>query len=480
MKEKSLKRNYLYNLIYKVVNVIIPFITAPYISRVLGADGVGKISYTESVVSYFVLFATMGIPIFGQREISYVQDKEQERSTVFWNTFSLQLVISLIICLIYFAFSYIWGGNLYYIFALNLIAVMFDISWFFQGIEEFGKLVLRSILVRILNAVFLFCFVKTKSDLTIYAVGIALFPLLGSLSLWKYLHRYISRPTLKNLNPFGYIKTVLSLFIPTIAIQIYTVFDKTMIGLITKNDFQNGYYEQATKITKIVISMITAMGAVMIPRVGYYLKNKSNKDVINLINKGYNYIWFLGLPVFVGIIVVAPNFVPWFFGEGYNEVIILLQILSALVLAICISNMTGYQYLIPTNQQSYLTASVVVGTIVNLVLNMILIRKYQAVGASIASVIAEMSVTICQIYLIRKQLPVWDILKLSKNYWIASAVMGLITAMINTRIQASIIGTMVLVACGAAIYFLILFILKDSFFINHSKQAYCKVKKFFR
>ncbi len=477
MKEKSLKRNYLYNVIYKVANVIIPFITAPYIARVLGADGVGKVSYTESVVSYFVLFATMGIPIFGQREISYVQDKTEERSIVFWNTFVLQFVISLIISLVYFAFSYIWGGNLYYIFALNIFAVMFDISWFFQGIEEFGKLVLRSILVRIVNVIFLFCFVKTKNDLTIYAVGIALFPLLGNLSLWKYLRRYINRPTIKNLNPFGNIKTVLSLFIPTIAIQIYTVFDKTMIGLITKNDFQNGYYEQATKITKIVISMITAMGAVMIPRVGYYLKNKSNKDVINLIKKGYNFIWFLGIPVFIGMIVVAPNFVPWFFGDGYNEVVILLQILSALVLAICISNMTGYQYLIPTNQQSFLTVSVVVGSIVNFALNLLLINKYQAVGASIASVIAEMAVTICQMYLIRNQLPVWDILKLSKNYCIAGAIMGLITAIISTRIKASIIGTVILVVCGAAIYFLTLFVMKDSFFVNHIRQVYCKVKK---
>ena len=177
------------------------------------------------------------------------------------------------------------------------------------------------------------------------------------------------------------------------------------------------------------------------------------------------------------MIVVAPNFVPWFFGDGYNEVVILLQILSALVLAICISNMTGYQYLIPTNQQSFLTVSVVVGSIVNFALNLLLINKYQAVGASIASVIAEMAVTICQMYLIRNQLPVWDILKLSKNYCIAGAIMGLITAIISTRIKASIIGTVILVVCGAAIYFLTLFVMKDSFFVNHIRQVYCKVKK---
>lgn len=147
-------------------------------------------------------------------------------------------------------------------------------------------------------------------------------------------------------------KIIISLFIPTIAIQIYTVLDKTMIGVITQDSFENGYYELAIKISKMVMAVVTALGTVMIPRIGYHFEQGETQRIRSLMYRGYRFVWFLGVPLCLGMIMVCGNFVPWFFGEGYEQVVPLLQILSFLILAIGINNVTGMQYMIPTKRQN--------------------------------------------------------------------------------------------------------------------------------
>ena len=254
MAKKSIKKNYIYNTCYQILMLLTPLITTPYISRVLGADGIGQVSYAESIVSYFVLFATLGISTYGQREISYVQDSKKDRSIVFWNTKFLQVVISSIVLGVYFSYLIVTkSGILYYILAVNILAVIFDVAWFFQGLEEFGKTVLRNVIFKFINIAYVFLVIKTKEDVLWYAFGLTFFALLSNISLWGYLPKYIQKISIKELSPFKSLPVVLSLFIPTIAIQVYTVLDKTMIGMITNSSFENGYYEQLW--TKLWISV---------------------------------------------------------------------------------------------------------------------------------------------------------------------------------------------------------------------------------
>lgn len=469
MQRKSVKLNYIYNVGYQILLLVVPMVAAPYLSRVLGPDGTGTASYVESIVAYFVLFATMGITTYGQREISYVQDDAGKRSAVFWNTKILEFISSTVAILLYVIFALLQKENsgLYLLLSLNLAAVFLNVTWFFQGMEEFGKTVTRNAIVKVLQLVYIFLSVRTKDDLPLYVLGLGLFTALGNLSLWAYLPKYISRVPRRELRPFKDIKVVWSLFVPTIAIQIYTVLDKTMIGVITGSSFENGYYEQAIKISKMLLAVVTALGTVMVPRIGSHFARSEMDEVRRLMYRGYRFVWFLGIPLCFGIVVTAGNFVPWFFGPGYEKVIPLLQILSLLILAIGINNVTGVQYFIPTKRQNLFTLTVIIGACTNFTLNMILIHYFQSIGAAIASVAAETVIAVVQLVIVRKELSPGRVLREGLHYYIAGIVMVLILWPVSRHLTPSILHTVMLAACGAVIYFLMLLIERDEFFLTN-------------
>ncbi len=477
MQRKNVKLNYIYNVSYQILLLAAPLLTAPYLSRVLEPDGVGTASYVESIVAYFTLFATMGISTYGQREISYVQDDTEKRSQVFWNTKVLGFCTSAVAAAVYVAFAALKQelSTLYLILSLNLAAVFFDITWFFQGMEEFGKTVTRNAAFKLLQLAYIFLFVKTKEDLPLYVMGLGLFTTLGNLSLWAYLPRYVRRVKLSELHPFRDVKVVWSLFIPTIAVQIYTVLDKTMIGMITGSSFENGYYEQAIKISKMLMSVVTALGTVMVPRVGSLFGKGEAFEVRRLMYRSYRFVWFLGIPLCFGVIMAAGNFVPWFFGPGYEKVIPLLQILSLLILAIGINNVTGVQYFIPTKRQNLFTLTVIIGACTNFVLNMILIRWIQSAGAAIASVAAETVIAVVQLVIVRKELPPGKVLSEGVHYFIAGAVMVLVLLPLCRRLSPSVLHTAMIVACGAATYFLTLLVERDEFLLANVRGVLKKL-----
>ena len=476
MRQKSIRKNYIYNALYQVLNIIAPLITAPYLSRALGADGVGTVSFAESVVSYFTLFAALGIASYGQREISYVQDDAYKRSVAFWNAKILEFCTSGIVLLIYIVFSLLRqeGAVIYFVLSLNIIAVFFDITWFFQGLEEFGKIVARNTVIRILNIIYIFLFIRDKEDIVLYVFGLVTFTLLSNLSLWTYLFKYVERISLSALRPFRDVKIVVSLFLPTIAVQIYTVLDKTMIGIITRSSFENGYYEQAVKISRMLLSIVTAMGPVVVPRVGYLFEKKDMQGIRRCMYRSYRFAWFLGLPICLGLILVAGNFVPWFFGAGYDKVIPLLQILALLVIVIGINNVISVQYLIPTKRQNLLTATLMMGAVTNFCLNMVLIHYFQSIGAAIASVVAESVIAIVQLVLMRKEISPAQVLREGIHYYVASIVMVIALLPLVRALSPSPLHTFMIVAIGAATYFVVLFIERDAFLISNVKGIIIK------
>lgn len=478
MEKKSIRKNYIFNLAYQILLLITPLVTTPYLSRVLGADGIGTVSFAESVVSYFSLFAYMGITTYGQREISYVQDSKEKRSIVFWNTKLLSFITVAIVLFVYIGFVFFQKSSVIYkILAMNLIAVFFDITWFFQGLEEFGKIVFRNTIFKIVNIAYIFLMVRSEDDIFIYAFGLAFFTLIGNISLWGYLPKYIQKVDRASLQPFKDIGVVISLFVPTIAIQVYTVLDKTMIGVITRNSFENGYYEYAIRMARMVLTVVTALGTVMIPRIGYYFEKKEIETVKLLMYRGYRFVWFLGVPLCLGLITVASNFVPWFFGEGYDRVVILLQVLSMLILAIGINNVTGMQYLIPTKRQNLFTLTVLVGAGVNFILNMVLIPYYQALGAAMASVIAETVIAVVQLIMVKKELSICRVLKEGVSYFVSGGVMAGVIVLISRNLESSLFNTFFLIATGFAVYMVILFILRDQFLLSNLELVWKKVLK---
>lgn len=455
---------------YQLLLLIVPFITTPYLSRVLGANSIGIYSYANSIVSYFILFACLGTGTYGQRAISYVQDDKEKRSRAFWETFCFRLIMSLITLVFYGIYIFIVKENklIFIILSLNIMNIIFEISWFFQGMEDFKKTVLRSGLVKILNIIFIFTFVKSSDDLVLYVLGTMALTLLGSISLWTYVPKYIKK--VNNIKPFRDIKTIIKLFLPTIAIQVYTLVDKSMIGWFSQgeNYFENGYYEQAEKVVKICLTVVTSLGTVMIPRIGRVFKEGNHEKIKEYMYKSYRFILMLAIPICLGLISISSIFVPIFFGQGYEKVEILLIILSFLTIIIGLSNANGYQYFVPTGKENILTLSVVIGAIVNFILNLILIPKYYSIGASISSVIAEGLVTLVGFIYIRKEkiFSIRTIIKESFKYLLSGIVMFVILLFIKQYLHISTISLAILIVSGGLIYVLMILILKDEFVLK--------------
>ena len=480
LKKNSVTKNYIYNFLYQILTIIIPLITTPYLSRVLGAENIGIYSFTISITTYFILFGSLGVAMYGQREIAYVQNDIKKRSKIFFEIFFMRCItLGISLFIFYITFCSKGQYNIYYkILILEIIANAIDISWYFQGLEEFKKTVMRNTIVKLISVICIFLFVKESADLNKYFIIYVLSTFLGNLSLWMYLPRFVQMVKIKELNLFRHIKPTIMLFIPQIATQIYTVLDKTMIGVIVSNKAEVGYYEQAQKMIKLLMTIATSLGTVMMPRIAATFASGNHKKVREYMNKSFSFILLLAFPLMFGIISVSSSFVPLFYGKGYDKVVPLLCVISPIIVLIGLSNVTGTQYLLPTKKQNQYTLSVVIGAIVNFILNLILIKHFASIGASIATVIAELAVTTTQFILIRKEIKFIDVVNLSYKYVIASLVMFMCSMIVSHFISDNLISITVQVCISISVYFIILLILKDKLLLEGLKMIKNNLRRF--
>lgn len=464
-KKKSVVKNYIYNVSYQILTILAPLITSPYISRVLGPENVGTYSYTASITTYFITLAILGSDGYARREIAYCQNNRRAYSKLFKELVIFRIITTFISLGLFF--GVIWREEnriLYLVQSINIIAVATDITWFFQGMEEFGKIVLRNFVLRLLNIVSIFLFVKSSEDLIIYIFLLAFLPFLAHISMWTYLPKYIEMGTREKIQLKRHLKGIISLFIPTIAVSIYSALDKTMIGYFSESSVQNGYYEQADKIVKMLITIVNALGFVMAPRIASSIAEGNNEKVRKYMAKSYQYVICLSLPMFFGLFLLSDRFVPWFFGEEYQAVIPVLKILSLLIPIVGMSNLTGVQYFVSIKKEKIFTTSLFSGAIVNFVLNLFLIPNYYAAGAAISTILGEATILffgVAYILLIEKRLTVKDVLGNMQHYFVASAVMYMIVSMMDRNMSDSIINMFVLAIVGCIVYIFSLIILKD-------------------
>lgn len=483
MKRDSVKKNYLYNISYQVFMAIVPLITTPYISRILSVDGIGIYSYSYSMVRYFWLLSILGTATYGLRIIGISQENLQERSYKFWNLFILKTILSIFCIFAYYSYIFMIPNNktIGAIQGIYLLAAMFDISWFYQGMENFKKISIKNFVVKIMNVVFIFVFIKNQSDLLLYTFGLAFFQFAGNISMWFSLKKYITRIEIKKLKPLEYLKPSAELFIPSVSAQIFSVIDKSMIGWITKNSAENGYYEQAMKIIDVSLVFITTIGTIMVPSISRAYKNGDKKSVIQSLNKSLNFIYFLGIPMMIGIISISDKFVPLFFGNGYEKSIYILDILSLLYMFMGINTVVGTQYMISTGQQRKHTCFLLISGTVNVILNYLLINKILSIGAAIASVIGEITLTILEnIFLIKtKQYDFRKTAKKSIHYIISSTIMAIFIRLFINRVH-NLISLIILIAGAGVIYISTLVLLKDQFLLeqlNNIKKKITEKKK---
>ena len=501
MAKKSITKNYIYNMVYQVLILILPLITTPYLSRVLGAEGIGIYSYTYTIVTYFILFGSLGVALYGQREIAYAQENVEARKKTFIEIIIFRFITIGIATVAYF-FLFMNGEKyqLYYrILLLELIAGAFDISWFFQGMEEFKRTVTRNVLVRLCSVSLVFILVKTKEDLAMFTLIYSIADLLGNLSLWLYLPKYLKGIKVKNINVLQHLPQITLLFIPQIANQLYKMLDTTMIGKLVENKSELGFYEQGQKVIRLLLTIVTSLGVVMIPRMASTFASGDKEKINDYMKMSFKFVFFLAFPIMFGIVSISKDFVPIFFGEGYDKVAILINIISPILLLMGIANVVGTQYMLPTKRQKEYTISVVIGVVVNFILNYILILNYGAIGASISTVISQLVVDLVQAHFVRKEVNFKELLKLSYKYLLSGIVMfgfcrlvyygvysnmfnGIINSLTNvfelTRQDIISISSIILqIIVGVITYMGMLIILKDDYVYTFLKKIRNKFTK---
>jgi O-antigen/teichoic acid export membrane protein len=455
-----------------------PLITVPYVSRILGKEGIGVFGYTFSVSQYFVIMGTLGIAVYGNRQIAYVRDNKEEMSRTFWSIAFLQFIttsIALAIYILIYGFNKVYG-KIYMIQSINIAAAMIDISWLFMGLEDFKKTVTRNLAVKVIGVVCIFIFVKEYADLNKYVIINALMFLMGNLVMWMYVSRTVLKIKINFKDIMKHICPSLRLFIPQIAIQIYVVLDKIMLGSLA-NIGEVGLFEQSEKIIKLILGLVTSLGVVMLPRMSNIFAKGNNEKMDEYLNKSLQGVSYVSIPMAFGLAAISNEFVPWFFGKDFNSVSYLMITLSPILFFIAISSVLGTQYLLPSNRTNQFTATVTIGAIINVILNLILIPKYKAVGTCIATVIAEFAVTFSQYLYVRKNIKMRALFKSVVKYVVAGTIMFIIVRLVGMYMGAKIISTIMQGVIGVIIYILILMLFKEENNLAVAKYLTSKLRK---
>lgn len=478
MKSKAnLKLNFVYNTAYQVLLLITPLITAPYISRVIGAEGIGNYSFTQSIVMYFSLIAAIGSGTHGQRGVAGKRDDEHALSVFSCEVILLKWLTTLVSLGLYIVFILTQSERymgLYLVQTITILAVGFDVTWIFQGLENFKITVITQILSKILSILAIFAFVKSESDLLFYVAACTLPTLIGYFFLWPNLRHVIKKVNIKELHPFRQLKPEFQLFIPYIGTLLFSYIDKTMLGYILMNSVENGYYEQALKFISMATALVSSISTVVIPRMAYYFKEIDNSRLKFYSIEGTRAIMCLSCLLTGGMFSVASNTIPWFYGDGYERSIILLQILSVMMLVKGINNYYGSAILIPSFRQNKYTIGIWCSAGVNIIFNYFLIKVLGAVGACIASVISEFVLFAFMIYYVNDLVSISDYIKSSYKYIISCGISSTVTCIIGKTLEASVLNTIILVIIATSVYCFVLLILKDRFF----KTFLCKGFKF--
>lgn len=463
IEKKSITNNFIFNLIYSIFSILIPIITTPYISRVFSAGGIGDYSYTSAILTYFTLVAALGSTSYSKREIAFRQDNQDLRDSFFWEIFLLRVLLVFIATIIYFIMVFLSSEYqfLFLVQYFSLFAIAIDISWLFQGMENFQIIAVRDMVIRIIATCVIFIFIRNKTDVWKYALINSLATFFSAVYMWKYVPIFINKKKISFSSVLKHIRPCLRLFIPLVAINIYTMIDKVMIKNMT-NNIQVGYYTQAEKIIKLILTVLTTIGTIMLPRISYLFAKKNFIEIKKKLSESIQFVIFLAFPMMFGVISIADEFVPIFLGKGYDDVSGLMKILSLLFVFIGLSGNVGGPLLTPLKREGKYTIAVISGSFVNIILNFILIPKYNAAGAALSTVVAEGTVMMLSIIFTRDFINIKYLLRNICKYGFLSLVMFIIIRSIRCYIYSSYIYIIVSVLVGCTFYIFVLYILDDN------------------
>ena len=453
-------KNYLYNLSYQILTIILPIITVPYVTRIFTSEALGNYVFYNSIVSYFSLFAMLGIGVYGTKQIAEASDV----SSTFWNIYAIQLIASILAISVYVIAVFSipqMGGIIPLIVGITLFAKMIDISWLFSGKEDFKKITIRNIVIRLIGVISIFTFVKSSDDLYLYVFLIVIFDFLGQFVMWVPAKKFIKRPSFdseiikKNLHP------IVLLFLPQVAISLYVVLDRTLLGLLGSYS-DVGIYEQGQKLISILLKVVSSLGVVMLPRVANLLSERKDKEAQNMVKFSFILYNLIIFPMIFGLIAVNEVFVKLFLGQNFQDVKYVLYIIVFNIMFVGWTNILGYQVLVVRNKNKEFMLSTTIPAFVSVAVNIAVIPFFGYIGASITSVVVEILVFAIQWYysrnIINKNLLFNK--DLAKIILSSLVMFGAVILCKMTLGFDGIVGLVIYLAVGGISYLGMLFLLK--------------------
>lgn len=453
------RTNFLYTMLHSIINVIVPFIITPYVARILGAENVGIYSYSYSVAYYFVIVIMMGLNNYGNRTIAESRDNKEKESKTFWDIYYMQVGIAVISISVYLVYSLTLSN--YKLISILLIGYVlsaaFDITWYFYGTEQFRSIFIRNLIIKLADLILIVLFVKKETDLWIYTLIMSIGLLASQLILWTQIWKMVGVRRVEWKDSIKHLKPNLILFIPVIAISIYNMMDKIMLGNMS-NMSEVGYYDNAEKIINIPQMVVAALGTVMLPRVTNMLAKGDNKAVTGYLKKSIVFVGFVSSACTFGIITVAKEFIALYLGAGYEKCVILLYFLMPCLIFKAFANVLRTQYLIPRKNDRVYVNSVLFGALINFIFNLIFIRFYSSIGACIGTIAAEILVCSYQLEYVNKNEKVIIPVFIAMGFQVCGMVMFFTVSSLRIDMGLNFLTFFTKVVVGGIVYLTISFV----------------------
>lgn len=480
---KSIKSNYIFNLLNSVSQLLFPLITFPYASRIMMADGIGQVQFFSSIISYISLFTCLGIPMYAIREVAKVRNDAVKMSTT---TVEILLLHAMLTILGYVAVAVICMTvsdvqtdiPLFLILSATIFFTAIGCEWFYQGIEDFKYVAIRGLVVKIISILLLFLLVKTKEDILWYGAYTVFGILGGNIFNFFRLRKYVNRNfiDLHNLHPFRHLKPAVHIFVFNVITSIYLQLNTVLLGFL-KDVAAVGYFTAATKLMHMTMSVSNSLGAVMMPRASNLIVENKMDEFKSVIQKSYDFIIALSIPLTIGLIFTSKSAVLLLSGDSFYPAIIASQIVAINIVSIGISGVMGIQILYPMGKINIVILCTLLGAITNVVVNFLLIPNYGHYGTAIAFAVTEFVVTFSMYIIGRKYIPIKLIKRQHFNYLIAGVLMAITLFVIYKQDYSNIVTLLSMFLVGALVYAICLMALRDPISKMIMNTITSKIKK---
>lgn len=463
----SIKRNFVFNLINTLSGLLFPLITFPYASRILLAEGIGKIQFFQSIIGYISLCTALGIPLYAVREIARARDDKALCSRIAIEILILHSILTLVgYCIVYILIITVAKIQvdvlLFLLLSTNLFFTAIGALWFYQGIEDFKYITIRALVIRVFSLICLFLFVKDKSDLFTYAAISVIAEVGSNIFNFIRLRKFIifKEISFNELNPWRHLRPALKIFALNLITSIYVNLDSVMLGFL-KNEMAVGYYSAATRITKSILGVVQSLGAVLLPRFANLVSTNQLSEFRALANKAISFILATSLPLVIGLIFMASPLIHLFCGKGFEPSILTLQLMAPIILFIGISGIMGMQVLYALGRENIVIISTGAGALINFILNLLLIPQYSQYGSGFATCIAEFSVTSIMILLGWKYMPIRLLQKQNKNYYLGMFSIFIFLFILSFLKLSELFYSIIGISCSILLYLFFLYWKKD-------------------